>query len=149
MTPEILLRRADFDEILGLRHAVLRPGRPLATARFEGDDDPGTVHLGAFPEGGGDAVGCATLMHRPWRGAPAWQLRGMATRADLARRGIGRALLRLAEEAVRAEGGPLLLWCNARLEAIAFYAGAGWEEVSGTFEVPDVGPHREMLRRLA
>lgn len=148
MTPEILFRRADFGEIIGLRHRVLRPGRPLATAHFEGDDDPRTVHLGAFPAGAAEALACVTLMPRPWRATPGWQLRGMATRPDLARRGLGRGLLRFAEDTVRAEGGPPLLWCNARAAAVPFYAGAGWETVSEPFEVPDVGPHREMVRWL-
>jgi len=137
----ITVRRAAFVEILPLRHAVLRPGRPLATAYFDGDDAPDTIHLAAVL--GGAVVGCASLMARPWRDVPGWQLRGMATRADLVRRGIGAALLAAAERAA-----PPLLWCNARLAAVPFYARCGWTVVSGEFAVPDVGPHHEMVRRV-
>lgn len=137
----ITVRRAAFAEILPLRHAVLRPGRPLATAHFDGDDAADTIHLAAWLD---DAVvGCASLMVRPWRDAPAWQLRGMATRADLVRRGIGAAVLAAAERTP-----PPLLWCNARLAAVPFYARCGWTVVSEAFDVPDVGPHHEMVRRV-
>ena len=89
-TPPLSVRPATLAEILALRHAVLRPGRPLETAHFDGDDDPASVHLAAVLDATGEVVGCATLMPRPYERRAAWQLRGMATRADLARRGIGR-----------------------------------------------------------
>jgi GNAT superfamily N-acetyltransferase len=145
--PNVVLRRAILDEIFALRHGELRPGLPRATALFEGDDDPRTVHCGAFLAGG-EAVGCATLTPRAWQGeTTAFQLRGMATRADLVRRGIGSALLRFALATLHAERGPVLVWCNARLAAIPFYARQGWEVVSDVFDIPTVGPHRTMIRR--
>ena len=147
-TPAISVRAAPFAVILPLRHTVLRPGRPLATAHFDGDDDPDTVHLAAVLDGSDAVVGCATLMRRPWNDRPAWQLRGMATRADLARRGIGTAVLRAAERTVREHGGPPLLWCNARLVAVPFYASCGWRVVSDEFDVPGIGPHHAMVRAL-
>lgn len=131
--------------ILPLRHAVLRPGRPLETAYFDGDDDADTVHLAASFDGSDEVVGCATLMRRSWNDHPAWQLRGMATRADLARRGIGTAVLRAAEDL--AAGAPM--WCNARLAAVPFYAACGWEIVSEEFDIPGIGPHHAMLRKAA
>jgi len=140
-------RRATLAEIFALRHAELRPGLPEETARFAADDEPGARHFGAFlPEGA--CVGCASFVPRPWQGAPALQLRGMATRADLVRTGVGRALLRFAEEELAAERGARpLLWCNARVGAVGFYERLGWTVVSDVFDVPTVGPHRAMLRR--
>jgi GNAT superfamily N-acetyltransferase len=147
-TPAVSVRPVPLDAILALRHTVLRPGRPLATARFDGDDDADTVHLAAVRDEAGEVVGCATLMRRPFEHQPAWQLRGMATRTDLARRGVGTAVLRGAEEIARARGGPLLLWCNARLAAVPFYERGGWRVVSAVFDIPGIGPHHVMLRRL-
>ena len=147
-TPAVSVRPAPFAAILPLRHAVLRPGRPIETAHFDGDDDPGTVHLAAALDGSGEVVGCATLMRCPWNDCPAWQLRGMATRADLARRGIGTAVLRAAERVVREHGGPPLLWCNARLVAVPFYESGGWRVVSAAFDIPGIGPHHAMVREL-
>jgi GNAT superfamily N-acetyltransferase len=143
---DVTVRRATLDEILPLRHAELRPGLPLATARFEGDDDPSTVHVGAFLPSG-DVVGCATVVARPLDGEAGWQLRGMATRADLVRRGIGARVLAVAEALVRREPGSCLLWCNARVAAVPFYRAQGWVVVSDVFEVPTVGPHHRMRVR--
>ena len=142
------LRRATLDEILSLRHAVLRPGLPLDAASFEGDDEPTTRHLGAFLPATGDAVGCVSCMRRPRHGADAWQVRGMATRSDLAGCGIGRALLAFTLDVLRAEGGPRLLWCNARVSALRFWERSGWDVVSDVFDIPGVGPHRVLQRML-
>lgn len=147
-TPAIRVEPAALDDVLGLRHAVLRPGRPLESARFAGDDDPATVHLAARLVDSGAVVGCATLMRSPYGDEPAWQLRGMATRADLVRRGIGGAVLDAAERAVRERGGPPLLWCNARLAAVPFYERGGWRVASAVFDVPGIGPHHVMRRTL-
>jgi predicted GNAT family N-acyltransferase len=141
----LTVRRAALAEIIDLRHAELRPGLPRATADFDGDDEPGTIHVGAF-DTDGTTVGCASLMRRPLDGADAWQLRGMATRSDRIRQGIGARVLWTAVDAARASNGPRLLWCNARLAAVAFYERQGWRVISEVFDVPTVGPHRRMRR---
>jgi GNAT superfamily N-acetyltransferase len=69
----------------------------------------------------------------------------MATRADVARHGIGRALLRLAVAELREHDGATLFWCNARVPAVPFYARMGWRVVSDVFDVPTAGPHRVMV----
>lgn len=142
----MLVRRAALAEILPLRHAELRPGLPRATACFDGDDEPTTLHVGAFD--GTDCIGCASWMCRRWQGEPAWQLRGMATRADRVRRGVGRAMLEAGERLLREVDDVRLAWCNARLAAVPFYERLGWQVVSDVFDVPTVGPHRVMTRRL-
>jgi len=145
-TGDVTLRRAALEEILALRHAVLRPGLPLDAARFDRDLDPATRHFAALVDG--TVVGCVSAMRRSRDGADAWQVRGMATRRDLAGRGIGRALLAFATDVLRAEGGPRLLWCNARVTALRFWEHAGWRVVSGVFDIPGVGPHRVLERSL-
>jgi GNAT superfamily N-acetyltransferase len=141
----VSVRRASLDEIVALRHAELRAGLPREAAHFDGDDEPETIHVGAFADDG-SAVGCASLMRRPLDGVDAWQLRGMATRADHLRRGIGARVLALIEATA---GDPPLLWCNARVPAVAFYASQRWTVISDVFDIPTAGPHRRMrkLRR--
>ena len=149
MTPDDLeLRRATLDEILPLRHAELRPGLPREKARFAGDGESATRHFGAFLRATGEAVGCVSCMRRARDREDAWQVRGMATRGDLVRRGIGGALLAHAIAALRSEPGPRLVWCNARVGALGFWEGQGWAVVSDVFDIPGVGPHRTMARRL-
>lgn len=147
MSPDDLeLRHATLDEILPLRHAELRPGLALEAARFDGDDEPDTRHFGAFRRSTGEPVACVSCMRRAREGRDAWQVRGMATRGDLVRRGIGRALLRHALAALREVPGPELLWCNARIAALGFWESEGWAVVSSEFDIPGVGPHRVLQR---
>lgn len=144
MTPRIAVRLAALDDILPLRHAELRPGLPRDAARFAGDDAADTLHVAAV-SATGEVLGCATLVAAALDGRRAFQLRGMATRADRVRQGIGTAVLRTALAMLRAREGDVPVWCNARLGAIAFYARLGWRVGSPTFDVAGVGPHRRML----
>jgi GNAT superfamily N-acetyltransferase len=136
----VIVRRATLDEILALRHAELRAGLPLETAHFDGDDEPSTVHVGAFEAD--VALGCASFMRRSYEDRPAYQLRGMATRAERRSTGVGAAVLRFGVELVRRETP--LLWCNARVPAVPFYERQGWAIASGVFDIPTAGPHRVM-----
>jgi GNAT superfamily N-acetyltransferase len=142
MTPQqahITIERVTIDRIVDLRHRVLRAGLPADTARFDGDEEPGTIHLAAVDSG--VVVGCATLVRRPIDGRDAWQLRGMATAPTHRGQGLGAALL----EQVHRLAMNVPLWCNARLHAIAFYERHGWRCVSDVFDIPTAGPHRRMV----
>ena len=140
----IVIRRAAVGELIGLRHAVLRAGLPRETAIFPGDDASTSRHYGAFR--GDELQCCATLHASTWEGEPAYQLRGMATAPAAQRSGIGRRVMRWLEDELRADGAPLLLWCNARVPAVGFYLGMGWRVVSEPFEVPTAGPHVRMVK---
>ena len=129
----------------GLRRRVLRPGDAAAPAPGDG---PGSVHLAALDDTGA-VVGSAALLPGPApqsvpdHGAP-FQLRGMAVEPGLRGRGVGSALLRacLAEAATRGAG---LLWCNARVTAVAFYERHGLRTAGGEFVSPATGVrHVEM-----
>jgi GNAT superfamily N-acetyltransferase len=139
----LTVRRATLAEIVDLRHSELRPGLPRASAEFDGDGEPATIHVGAFADDGA-VVGCASVMRRALDGLDAWQLRGMATRADRVREGIGARVLAAVVAMAREGDGPRLLWCNARVAAVPFYRSQGWRVISDVFDVPTVGPHRKM-----
>jgi GNAT superfamily N-acetyltransferase len=145
---ELVVRPAGWEEIVDLRHAVLRQGLPRAEALFAGDDAPTSRHCGAFSTAG--AVGCATLHASEWEGEAAWQLRGMATLPAFRGKGVGRAVLEVMEAGFNGTPGcgGALLWCNARVPAVGFYETMGWRVVSGQFEIPTAGPHVKMVKRL-
>jgi predicted GNAT family N-acyltransferase len=146
----ILIRRVPAAVILPLRHAELRAGLPRASADFDGDADATTWHFGAsLAVAPGEIVGCASFMLQPHRSEPAYQLRGMATRRDLVRGGIGTALLRHAIAELANATSVRLFWCNARIAATGFYERLGWRIVSDVFDVPTVGPHYVMTYRMA
>lgn len=147
-TPGLALRRAVVDELIDLRHAVLRQGLPRDEAVFGGDELPSARHYGAFLDGA--LLCCATLHLNPWEGGPAWQLRGMATAPAYRRRGVGRLLVRFLESDLLLDpAAPRLLWCNARTPALEFYRSLGWRVVSDVFDIPTAGPHVKMVKRLS
>jgi GNAT superfamily N-acetyltransferase len=142
----VIIRRSSADEIIDLRHRVLRPGLPRDAAMFPGDELPSSGHFGAFADG--IAVCCATFHLNSWDSAPALQLRGMATDAGMRGKGLGRAVLHLAESAMTADRRVLQLWCNAREIAVPFYQSMGWAIASEKFEIPTAGPHFRMTKRM-
>jgi GNAT superfamily N-acetyltransferase len=148
-TSDILIRRASLGEIVDLRHAILRAGLPRDAAVFDGDNDATSRHYAAVMTATGQVVGCATVHLNTWQGEPAWQLRGMATDPAVRSTGIGRALMALLEQDLRADHwAPPQLWCNARTPAIGFYLRMGWTVISDVFEIPTAGPHVRMTKRL-
>ena len=145
---QVLIRRVSTEEIRSLRHRILRPGQSFEDTLYPGDDLSDTVHLGAFD--GERLVGIASLYREDRADGPTggWRLRGMATDADVRGTGFGAALLDGGVEHVTASGGAEL-WCNARLSAVGFYRRAGFEVMSEEFDVPRIGPHVVMARRLS
>src|SRR5690242_4422696 len=88
------VRQISAAETMPLRHAVLRPGRPVGTALFAGDDLATTKHFGAFRNG--ELLCVASLFEAKLPDEPdvaAIQLRGMATAPEAQRTGLGRALV--------------------------------------------------------
>ena len=150
-----------------LRAAVLRPGLPADLSVYPGDDDPDTTHVAVRdrPDGPAVAVGSILPEAPPERvttamaaspSAPAptapgpgerwWRIRGMATAEGRRGEGLGRQVLDALLDAAAARGGGVV-WCNARVPALAFYLRAGFETVGEVFVEPLIGPHQAMLRR--
>lgn len=141
----IVFRQANISEIIELRRRVLIVGTIGHSEHFVGDDEPTTIHFGAFI--GSDAVCCLSLMMNYYDGQHAYQLRGMATAPELVRKGIGSGLLSLAEQHV-VSAGIHILWCNSQKRAEEFYRKQGWTTVSAEFDVAGVGPHVKMIKRI-
>jgi N-acetylglutamate synthase-like GNAT family acetyltransferase len=139
------IRIAQVEEILDLRHRVLRAGLPRQSARFVGDESAAAVHLAV--EERSNVIGCATLHPSDWEGEPAYQLRGMAVDPAFQRQGIGSQIL-LEIDRITRESPRKILWANCRTPAIPFYLKHGWRAVSEEFEIPTAGPHRKMVRHL-
>jgi GNAT superfamily N-acetyltransferase len=139
----IRVERVAIDQIIDLRHQVLRQGLPREEAIFDGDRKPDALHVGAFD--GDRLVGCVTLHASRWEEQPAWQLRGMAVASGYQKSGVGRALLKSVDDYI-VEQPAQLLWCNARLPAAPFYQKHGWKIVSEVFEIPTAGPHVRMVK---
>jgi len=146
--PPISVRIIDADQTHTLRQAVLRPHQQLSEMLYDGDDLPGTVHLGAFtpsqPQSG--SVGIVSLWAEPMPGdcSPSdWRLRGMAVAPKWQGTGVGRLLIRSAIETVGRHGGTRL-WCNARVSVMGFYEKSGFARHGEPFEISGIGPHYVM-----
>jgi GNAT superfamily N-acetyltransferase len=140
------IHTVSIDAILNLRHAVLRAGMPPEAAKFDGDEEPTTIHVAAID--GDSVVGCATMLRRNWKDESAWQVRGMAVAPEYRSRGIGAKLLSALEQSARDNGYSQLFWCNARVPAENFYKQNGWETQGEVFDIPTAGPHYRMTKRL-
>ena len=144
-----MIRAISAAETIAVRWPVLRPGFPRETAIFDGDEAPGTLHFGAFD--GDNLVGVASLHVAPFPAqpevSPTFQLRGMATLAEVRGAGFGKALLDACVAAAQ-EKGAALFWCNARTSAADFYAKNAWRIVGDEFDIPTVGPHLRMCLSL-
>ena len=103
----VSIRLVPVNEIINLRHAVLRQGLPGSRRSSKKIRPPGRSHLGAFVKD--SLIGCVTLHPSQWKDEPAWQVRGMACRADWQNRGIGRRLIESAERRLLNGNGPRLL----------------------------------------
>lgn len=135
-------------DTLAIRNEMLREGKlSLRECRFNGDDNEGAFHLGYEEEG---KLVCVATFHPQnktgFEGA-GYQLRGMATLTDFQGKGIGNKLLNFA--IIYLKGQRInYIWCNARKAALKFYLSIGFEIISEEFEIPGIGPHREMYLKI-
>lgn len=146
--PDVEVRFISAAATRPLRAAILRPGQPPETLRYPGDDADDTTHFGAYSRG--ELVGIASVYREAMSGADdadAWRLRGMATAAAVRGRGYGRMILDRCVEHVADRNGSVL-WCNARTSAAGFYEASGFATMGGEFDIPGIGGHFVMLRRL-
>ena len=147
---DIHIRPMTSLEVRPLRLEVLRAVMLNQTVHFDGDDDPTTIHLGAFDQDQNN-VGVSTWMQRPFPLAEehkALQLRGMATAVNVQGKGIG-ALLLVAGQSHGRESGAHLIWANARDAALNFYNRHGYSTVGeGFIETVTQLPHHKVVKYL-
>jgi GNAT superfamily N-acetyltransferase len=140
-------------ETYGVRHPVLRVGRPLEECAMEGDDLETTFHLGAFDEQ--RHVGVATFLKSSAVDSPLesashhsyYQLRGMGVIPNHQGKGIGKQLIVTGVEKLKVKKVDVL-WFNARILAVPFYEKLGFVTIGPTFEVEHVGTHYKMYKKL-
>ena len=142
------VKQISSQETYPVRQPVLRPGKPIESCIFPGDDLPSTTHFGVFDNN--RLVGIASLFlsaSPDIEGSMQYQLRGMAVLATHQKKGLGDMLLAAAEKhAVNLNAD--VIWFNAREVAVGFYKKAGYEIAGDIFTIPDVGPHYVMFKYI-
>ena len=143
------VKRINPNDTYHIRNKVLRPGRPVETCYFDGDDDELTFHLGAFVNS--KLVSIASFYYDKNDTVEVdhqFRLRGMATLPDFQGQGFSSALVKTAIPLIK-QNHCHLLWCNARLSAQGFYEKIGFQiQDPQIFDIPDVGPHILMAYKV-
>lgn len=140
--------RISANDTYPIRQKMLRQGFPIEASIFSGDEDEQTFHLGAFVDG--KLVSVASfffetnpLIHEEFQ----YRLRGMATVEEHQRQGLSSELITMAFSIVK-QNFCNILWCNAREKATGFYQTVGFEKIGDEFEIPEIGPHFLMFKKL-
>ena len=76
------------------------------------------------------------------------RLRGIATLPKFQKKGLGSQLMMEIEKRLLKLKKIKLLWLNARISAKTFYYNLGYKEVGETFNVPGIGMHQRMYKKL-
>ena len=79
---------------------------------------------------------------------PAIQIRQMGTLDTHRRQGFAAHLLQALEKASVQQFDAVCGFLQAREVAIPFYQSQGWEVVDEPYSIPDVGPHRSMMKQF-
>ena len=143
-----MIRFIPVEDTLPIRNDILREGKlTLEQCRFPGDEKEQSFHLGYYDN---EQLVCIATFHPSGYGqfpGIGYQLRGMATLEAYRGKGIGNQLLNFAIVYLRGQRANYI-WCNARVSAIKFYLGLGFEIISDVFEVPVIGPHRVLYLKI-
>lgn len=144
----ITIKQIPSQETYAVRNPVLRPGKPVESCVFEGDDLESTVHFGLYEAGALAGIASVFLSsHHDFEEDGQRQLRGMAVLPNHLKKGFGERLVAAAEEyAKSAKAG--ILWFNAREAAVGFYEKLGYQKKGGPFVIQDIGPHYIMYKKL-
>ncbi|MDV6169094.1 GNAT family N-acetyltransferase [Flavobacterium sp. DG1-102-2] len=140
------IKQIPSKETFAVRLPVLRPGKPIESCIFEGDDLPSTVHFGIFE--GEKIAGIVSVFEAATPLLPQqkqFQLRGMAVLDSYQKKGLGEKLVKAAEEYIKTAGGEAI-WFNAREIAVGFYDKMGYKIIGNPFTLGDIGIHHVMYR---
>lgn len=151
MEEERKVKKISTSETYSLRWSELRQGLPIEDCYFANDDHPETFHLGCFV---GEQLASIGSFYKDntkrFCVNESYQLRGMATLQEFQGKGLGLGT-RIIEKAfdILLQNHIEVLWCNARASAVGFYKKMGFEINSEEFEIPGVGPHYVMSKKVS
>ena len=139
----------NYKDTYSIRNKILRPGKPLASCFFDGDENENSYHFGIF-EDEKDLIGVASFFNKNnenFNTNKVFQLRGMAVLDGYQGKGVGANLL-IHAEAYMKNFKSVIVWCNARSVAIPFYKKIGYQTKGSPFQIPEVGEHMVMYKLL-
>lgn len=145
---DILVESVRLEEVIDIRHQVLRQGQARSSCYFPEDSFKKTIHFAAKSED--KIIGCASVYkesHPDFTLKQSWRIRGMAVLPDYQGQNIGTQLLETCiNHAILQKAA--VIWCNARINAVQFYKNAGFKIIGDEFEIENIGPHYLMAKNL-
>ncbi|MFN3753384.1 GNAT family N-acetyltransferase [Flavobacterium sp.] len=144
----LTIRKISAQETITVRHPVLRKGKPIESCYFDGDNLTSTKHFGLYENGILQGV-ISLFDHKShlFEDKNQSQIRGMAVLENNQGKGFGSLLVEHAEKILKAQNVSLI-WFNARENAVGFYQKMEYEIIGNSFDIPDVGKHYIMWKRL-
>ena len=145
----LTFKQIKADDVINIRHTVLKEGQPIEACYFEGDLDEGTKHFGAFLNN--KLVGVVTMMLKNtnnYKVHPVYRLTGLSILPENQHKNIGKRLLHFAEENISRKGS-VMIWCFARDYAVNFYKKNGYRLNVQQVVIPYIGSHRIMFKFVA
>ena len=79
---------------------------------------------------------------------PAIQIRQMGTLDAHRRNGFAATILNSLEQGSKEQFGAVCGFLQAREVAIPFYESQGWQVIDDPYSIPNVGPHRSMMKHF-
>lgn len=126
---EFEVRVVSSSDLHDLRRRVLRNNDPAKRVEDARDTDADALHLGVFRDDVLVSCGSFYPSDAPINESLAtYQLRYLATDADVQGGGAGTLLLRAAESRLASLGAEQL-WANGRDTALGFYERVGWRTI--------------------
>lgn len=139
------IQQVALQQVIPIRHQVLRKNKPIETCYFNKDNEKDTYHLGVFLAS--KPIGICTLVHNPKKiesNNYSYQLRGMAIVEDHQGKGVGRKLLQHLPQFCF-QKNISSIWCNARIKAVPFYQKHNFSSTGIPFDMAGVGMHQLMF----
>lgn len=131
----------DYSQMVALRYMLLRKPLGLSFSDDELEKEANDILIGCFDDD--KMEGCCLLTETE---PGVVRLRQMAVVSGLQGKGIGKVLLRFAENIARDRGFKKIVM-HARKTAIGFYEKSGYKTISPEFKELTI-PHYEMEKLL-
>ncbi len=145
---EIKIKQINGLDTIPIRHTVLRKGKPVEACPIPQDNLESTFHFGLFYQE--KLVGVCTFIidKSPYfNDNKQYRLRAMGILDSYQGLHFGKQLLTHGVAFLK-EKKIDRLWFNARVIAIKFYKNNEFETIGDIFNVPNVGPHYVMHKKL-
>ncbi|WP_010094282.1 GNAT family N-acetyltransferase [Ornithinibacillus scapharcae] len=142
------VKRIKPEDTYHLRHTILRPSQPFEACKYDADYAEDTFHVGAFYQG--NLITIASFYkekHPDLLEDNQFRLRAMATDVAFRKLGAGRLVVSFAVEIVK-QKNHTILWCNGRTSVQGYYERLGFQAHGEVFDLPPIGEHIVMVKRL-